>query len=57
MITSIEKLYETGVQFVFTDGHSYAALTQFFNSIKDLDRIDSIAHIDFPLRYSNFAES
>lgn len=40
MITSIEKLYESGVQFVFTDGHSYAALTQFFNSIKDLDRID-----------------
>lgn len=40
LITSIEKLYETGVKFVFTDGHSYAALTQFFNSVEDLAKID-----------------
>ena len=40
LITSIEKLYETGVKFVFTDGHSYAALTRFFNNISDLDKID-----------------
>lgn len=40
LITSIEKLDETGVKFVFTDGHSYSALTRFFNNISDLIKID-----------------
>lgn len=40
LITSIEKLDETGVKFVFTDGHSYAEITQYFNDISDLTKID-----------------
>jgi len=35
----------------------YINFYKLLSESKDLDRIDSIAHIDFPLRYSNFAES
>lgn len=40
LVTSIEKLIESNTKFVFTDGHSYAAITRFFNEVKGLREID-----------------
>jgi len=40
LVSSIEKLIESKIKFVFTDGHSYAAFTRFFNDKKDLREID-----------------
>lgn len=40
LVSSIEKLIYSQVEFIFTDGHSYAAITQFFNKIEDLNKID-----------------
>ena len=40
LISSIEKLKELNCKFVFTDGHSFAAYTQFFNDIRFLNQID-----------------
>lgn len=40
LISSIEKLEELKVKYVFTDGHSFAGYTQFFNDPKNLNQID-----------------
>ena len=38
--SSIEKLQRLNAQFVFTDGHAYAAFTQFFNDVINLGELD-----------------
>lgn len=40
LVSSIDKLVNSQTNFVFTDGHSYAAYTKFFNDIKYLTEID-----------------
>ncbi|WP_290661505.1 DUF4433 domain-containing protein [Ignavibacterium sp.] len=40
LVSSIEKLISSGIKFVFTDGHSYAGFTRFFNNPNDLKEID-----------------
>jgi len=40
LISSIEKLVELNCHFIFTDGHSFAAYTQFFNDVQYLDQLD-----------------
>jgi len=40
LISSLEKLTELNCRFVFTDGHSFAAYTQFFNDMHYLNQID-----------------
>jgi len=40
LISSIEKLHELNIKYIFTDGHSFAAYTQFFNNSGDLNQID-----------------
>lgn len=40
LVSSIEKLIESEVKFVFTDGHSYAEITEYFNDIQNLSKID-----------------
>ena len=40
MVTSIEKIVELDVDFVFYDGHGYHNFSQPFNDIAFLDRID-----------------
>lgn len=40
LISSMEKLQKLNCRFVFTDGHSFAAYTQFFNDMQHLNQID-----------------
>ena len=40
LVSTIEKLKELNVPFIFTDGHSFAAYTQFFNDTRFLTQID-----------------
>jgi len=40
LISTIEKLQELNAPFIFTDGHSFAAYTQFFNDTRYLSQID-----------------
>ena len=40
LISSIEKLEELKTSYIFTDGHSFAGYTQFFNNPKYLNQID-----------------
>ncbi|HQF42575.1 MAG TPA: DUF4433 domain-containing protein [Ignavibacteriaceae bacterium] len=40
LISSIEKLVELNCHFIFTDGHSFAAYTQFFNDVQYLNQLD-----------------
>jgi hypothetical protein len=39
-VTSIHRLDELGVPFVFTNQHAYAVDTEFYNDLQHLDRID-----------------
>jgi hypothetical protein len=39
-VSSLHKLRELGVPFVFTDQHAYAAGTDYFSDLTRLDRID-----------------
>lgn len=39
-VSSIHRVHELGLPFVFTNQHAYAADTDFFHSPKDLDEID-----------------
>lgn len=39
-VTSVHRLHEQGLPFVFTDQHAYAIDTEYFNDIEDLTRID-----------------
>lgn len=40
LVSSLPKLQELGVPFVFTNGHAYMQETDYFNDISDLDKID-----------------
>jgi hypothetical protein len=40
LVSSLPKLQEAGVSFVFTNGHAYMQETDYFNNIRDLDKID-----------------
>ncbi len=39
-VSSLPKLMELGIPFVFADRHAYVAAAQFSNDLKDLGRID-----------------
>ena len=39
-VSSIHRLDELGVPFVFTNQHAYAVDTEFYNDLRDLDEID-----------------
>ena len=38
--SSIERVSESGLPFAFSDGHADMAISQFFNDLEQLDRID-----------------
>ncbi len=38
--TSIEELEKLNKKYIFTDGHAYAAFTEFFNMKEDLNKVD-----------------
>lgn len=40
LVSSIPRLVELGVPFVFTNGHAYMAESEFFDSADSLDKID-----------------
>jgi len=40
LVSSIETLENHGCRYVFTDGHSFAAISQFFNNKQDLRQVD-----------------
>lgn len=40
LISTIQKIQELKASFLFTDGHSFAAYTQFFNDVKSLNQVD-----------------
>ena len=40
LVSSLPKLRASGVPFVFTNGHAYMQETDYFNDLRDLDRID-----------------
>ena len=40
LITSIDKVVENKLKFVFTDGHAMMSLTNHYNDLKHLDKID-----------------
>jgi hypothetical protein len=40
LVSSLPKVAEQGLQFVFTDRHAYLAAAEFSNDLKDLSRVD-----------------
>ena len=40
LASSIERVSESGLPFAFSDGHADMAISQFFNDLEQLDRID-----------------
>lgn len=40
LVSSIEDLEKQGCRYVFTDGHSFAAISEFFNNREHLNQID-----------------
>ena len=40
LVSSLPKLQEMGVRFVFTNGHAYMLETDYFSDLRDLDKID-----------------
>lgn len=40
IVTTFDKIKESGVQYVFTDGHGYHSMSQFFNQEADLKEVD-----------------
>ena len=40
LISSVDKIREVNIQYVFTDGHAYEMITKFYKDITDLDKID-----------------
>jgi hypothetical protein len=40
LLTSVERVRDSGCRFVFSDGHGLAAFTDWFDSLDDLDKID-----------------
>ena len=51
-VSSLHRVHQLGLPFVFTDQHAYAAGTEYFSNLADL------SHIDWPLLQSrNFKTS
>jgi len=40
LFTSLHKLIELGVQFLFTDCHAYLQMAEFFSNLEDLHKLD-----------------
>lgn len=40
LVSTIERIQELKASFVFTDGHSFAGFTQFFNDVNFLNEVD-----------------
>jgi hypothetical protein len=40
LVSSLPKLKQVGVRFLFTDGHAYPIETDYYDDLKDLDKID-----------------
>ncbi len=40
LVSSVQRIQEAGLPFVFTDGHATVKFSAFFEDLKDLDRID-----------------
>lgn len=52
LVSSVHRIREVGLEFVFTDRHAYTAMAQYYNQIDDL------FHIDWPLLQArNFARN
>jgi hypothetical protein len=39
-VSTVEAIAQTGIDFVFSDGHGIAAFTQWFDDLDDLDQVD-----------------
>ena len=40
VVSTAQAIQESGAGFVFSDGHGIAAITQWFDDLADLDRVD-----------------
>ncbi len=40
LVATAQAIVESGVQFVFSDGHGIATYTKWFNNLEDLDKVD-----------------
>jgi ssDNA thymidine ADP-ribosyltransferase, DarT len=40
LVSSIEKIQEANIPFVFTDGHAYELISDFYNDLSNLEKID-----------------
>ena len=40
LVSSVEKILEAKIPFVFTDGHAYEMISRFYNQITDIDKVD-----------------
>ena len=41
LVSSLRRVTELGIPFVFTNQHAYLAAAEYFNDLNDLDRVDS----------------
>lgn len=40
LVSSVRRVHETGLRFVFSDGHPVVAVSRFYNDAADLNRVD-----------------
>ncbi len=40
IVSSVQNVVQSGTPFVFTDGHATMALSNFYNHVRDLDKVD-----------------
>ncbi|MCC5806193.1 MAG: DUF4433 domain-containing protein [Opitutales bacterium] len=40
LVSSLRRVHELGIHFVFTDGHAYSLTANYFNDLASLDRVD-----------------
>jgi hypothetical protein len=40
LVSSLRRIEQIGLQFVFTDAHAYTGMADFYNDLADLDKID-----------------
>ncbi len=40
LVSSAQRVHAAGLEFVFTDGHAIMAISDFFQDLRDLDRVD-----------------
>ena len=40
LITTVQRVHDSGIDFVFADGHGIAAFTHWFDNLDDLDKVD-----------------